>query len=151
MPGRKVGRGSSKKPLKTKALKPVKVKVPKPVKVKPVEVKPGKVVPTPRFIAPPLPPQKIAPKPPSKTPLILPQRIEIGPRKPASSPRLKTSSSSPSLKSSTKTPFLPYPSTHYPPVPNKFSASSSTSKLKSAKSVPDFAGLHPQSSNLDPN
>jgi hypothetical protein len=137
MPGRKVGRGPSK-PSKTKSPKPVKVKVKAP---KPVKVKPGKATPTPRFVAPPLLPPKTAPRPPPKTPLTLPQRVQIGPRKSASSPWLRTTSSSHSIKPSSKPSFLSNPSAHYPPTPNKFPASPHTSKLKPSKSVPNFAGM----------
>ena len=165
MPGRKAGRSSSKpfkakasKPVKVKASKPVKVKAPKPVKVKPekvkpvkvkpVNVKPGRIAPTPRFVASPLPPPKSPPrlplktalKPPSKTPLTLPQRIEIAPRKSPSSSWLKAPPPSFSQKSSSNSPFLSNPSSPYPPDPNRFPGPSSTSKLKSSKSVPDFAG-----------
>jgi len=166
MPGRKVGRGSSK-PLKTKASKPVKVKASKPVKikpakvkplkVKPVKVKPGKVAPPPRFVAPPLPlsktapvlPPKAVPKPPSKTPLTLPRRVEVAPRKSASSPWLRTSSSLHSLGSSSKPSSLLNPLVHYPPIPSKSPGLSSTSKLKSSKSVPSFTGMRYRSNDLD--
>ena len=142
MPGRKAGRGSSK-PSKTKASKSVKVK---PVKVKPVKVKPekvkavkpAKVPPVPHFVAaPPRPPPKTAPIPP----LTLPHRIEVAPRKSASSPWLKTSPSSSSIKSSSKPAFLSTPPAHYPPIPNKFPSSSSTPQLKSSRSVPNFNGM----------
>jgi len=146
MPGRKVGRGSSKpiktkvsKPMKIKASKPVKVKALKPVKVKPVKVEPVRV--KPGVVVPLFPPLKIAPRSPPKTALSLPQRIEIAPRKSALSPRLKTSSSSPSLKSSSKSPFLSNPSARYPPAPSRLSGPSSTPKLKPSKSVPDFTGI----------
>lgn len=141
MPGRKVGRGSSKplktkasKPVKVKASKPVKVKAPKPVTVEPVRVKPGKVAPAPRFVAPQLPPLKIPPGSPLKNALSLPQRIEVAPRK-------SVSSSSPSLKSSSKSPFLSNPSAHYPPAPSRFPGPSSTPGLGPSKSVPDLAGM----------
>ena len=165
MPGRKVGRGSSK-PLKTKASKPVKAKASKPVKikpekvkpvkVKPLKVKPVRVAPTPRFVAPPLPlsrtapvPLKTALKPPSRTPLTPSHRVEAAPRKSASSPWLKASSSFPSLGSSSKPSSLLNPPVRYPPIPSRSPGLSSTSKLKSSKSVPGFTSTRCRRNDLD--
>ena len=165
MPGRKVGRGPSKplkarasKPVKAKASKPIKIKPEKvkPVKAKPLKVKPVNVAPTPRFVAPPFPLSKTAPvplksalKPPSKTPLTLSHRVEAAPRKSASSPWLKTSSPLPSLGSSSKPSSVLNPLVHYPPISSRSPGLSSTSKLKSSKSVPGFKSTRSQSNDLD--